>query len=63
MINNQGHYAIRMDGALYVCRGDKIEEVEDLTNIRGNRLFVSDLDGAYRNGAEYLQDKWFKNRS
>ena len=46
MVNNQGHYAIRMDGALYVCRGDKIEEVEDLTNIRGNRLFVSDLDGA-----------------
>ena len=46
MVNNQGQYAVRMDGTLYVCKGDKLEEVEDLTNTRGNRLFVSDLDGA-----------------
>ncbi|MCD6297737.1 MAG: hypothetical protein J7M30_11335 [Deltaproteobacteria bacterium] len=39
-------YAIELDGTLYICSKDRVEQVADFRDIRGDRWLVSDFEGA-----------------
>ena len=39
-------YVVELDNTFYNCSGDRLEKVEDLRDIKGDRWFISDLPGA-----------------
>jgi len=39
-------YVIELDGTLYKCSGDRLEQIEDLRDVTGICWFVSDFQGA-----------------
>lgn len=46
MSNAIKQYAIELDGTLFICSEDRVEQVADLRDVRGDRWLISDFEGA-----------------